>query len=176
MEQRDWYFRYICRFFLVFFKICSTNDNTNPFDKNDIDYWMPDQYIGGVEHAILHLLYSRFFASRWMNNDDMFSEPFKGLFTQEWYVMKLIGMKKITGWVQRKLPQRMGKIFSKDNPQKNKVGPSESMSKSKILLILKILLINMEQIQAIFYFGWQSSWEMCNGLRKVCCYINLYKN
>ena len=45
-----------------YLRFCSAKDNSEPFNKSDIDYWMPvDQYIGGVEHAILHLLYSRFF-------------------------------------------------------------------------------------------------------------------
>src|SRR6056300_420271 len=45
-----------------YLRFCSANNKSNYFDKEDIDYWMPvDQYIGGVEHAILHLLYSRFF-------------------------------------------------------------------------------------------------------------------
>lgn len=59
--------------------------NTNlPFEKDIADYWMNvDQYIGGIEHAILHLLYARFFV-KVMNDLDLISinEPFKGLLTQ----------------------------------------------------------------------------------------------
>ncbi len=54
------------------------------FDKEAVDYWLPvDQYIGGVEHAVLHLLYSRFFtrALKQCGYVDM-KEPFEGLFTQ----------------------------------------------------------------------------------------------
>ena len=45
-----------------FLRFCSPKNSNYGFDEEDIKYWMPvDQYIGGVEHAILHLLYSRFF-------------------------------------------------------------------------------------------------------------------
>lgn len=59
------------------------NDQT-AFDKTKADYWLPvDQYIGGVEHAVLHLLYSRFF-TRAMKQCGYLevSEPFSGLYTQ----------------------------------------------------------------------------------------------
>ena len=55
-----------------------------PFDKDKVDYWLPvDQYIGGIEHAILHLLYSRFYTKvlrdmRYLKSD----EPFTNLLTQ----------------------------------------------------------------------------------------------
>ncbi len=57
---------------------------SRPVDRNAVDYWLPvDQYIGGIEHAILHLLYSRFF-TRAMKKLGLvgFDEPFAGLFTQ----------------------------------------------------------------------------------------------
>ena len=56
----------------------------NPTDTKMVDEWLPvDQYIGGIEHAILHLLYSRFFARAMKETGHMtVKEPFKGLFTQ----------------------------------------------------------------------------------------------
>ncbi len=59
-------------------------DAETPTDKDAVQYWMPvDQYIGGVEHAILHLLYSRFFTRAMKKTGHAnIDEPFKGLFTQ----------------------------------------------------------------------------------------------
>ena len=70
---------------MVFLRFCSSKNEEYGFSKEDIDYWMPvDQYIGGIEHAILHLLYSRFFmhALSFQNNEFNLVEPFNGLFTQ----------------------------------------------------------------------------------------------
>ena len=68
-----------------FLRFCSPQNNDYGFNYNDINYWMPvDQYIGGVEHAILHLLYSRFFMNALSYENEKFNimEPFDGLFTQ----------------------------------------------------------------------------------------------
>ncbi|MDD5432436.1 MAG: leucine--tRNA ligase [Candidatus Omnitrophica bacterium] len=67
-----------------FLRFCSPKSNESPFDKNEAKYWMPvDQYIGGIEHAILHLLYSRFFTKFFKDLGMIdFSEPFKKLLTQ----------------------------------------------------------------------------------------------
>lgn len=67
-----------------FMRFCSPQYSEAPFDKSLVDEWLPvDQYIGGVEHAILHLLYSRFFtkALRDLGLTSV-SEPFKRLMTQ----------------------------------------------------------------------------------------------
>ena len=69
----------------IFLRFCSPHNKDYGFNSDEVKYWMPvDQYIGGVEHAILHLLYSRFFmqALSYQNNSFDIKEPFSGLFTQ----------------------------------------------------------------------------------------------
>jgi leucyl-tRNA synthetase len=67
-----------------FLRFCSPKFENGPFDKDEAKYWMPvDQYIGGIEHAILHLLYSRFFTKFFKDLGMIsFDEPFKRLLTQ----------------------------------------------------------------------------------------------
>lgn len=67
-----------------FLRFCSAHNAAEVFDKNEAKYWMPvDQYIGGIEHAILHLLYSRFFTKFFKDLGLIdFDEPFKRLLTQ----------------------------------------------------------------------------------------------
>ncbi len=67
-----------------FLRYCDPHNDQAPWDREIVDSWMPvDQYIGGVEHAILHLMYARFFVKA-LNDLDLVSanEPFAHLFTQ----------------------------------------------------------------------------------------------
>ena len=94
-----------------------------------------DQYIGGVEHAILHLLYSRFFmqAIEYDNNKINLTEPFKGLFTQG-MVCHETYKDENNNWLSPNEIFSDDKInfYKKNNPnEKIIIGPSESMSKSK---------------------------------------------
>ena len=119
-----------------YLRFCSANDDANPFNKEDLDYWMPvDQYIGGVEHAILHLLYSRFFmrAIGIDNNEINIKEPFKGLFTQGMVCHETYKDEKNNWLSPEEVFTNDGKVFlkKKDPLKKVTVGPSESMSKSK---------------------------------------------
>ena len=108
---------------------------SSPFDEDKIKYWMPvDQYIGGVEHAILHLLYSRFFmrAIGYKNEDFKFLEPFKGLFTQGMVCHQTYKDKNGKWLSPEEVDTKDGKIFfEKENNNIVTVGTSESMSKSK---------------------------------------------
>ncbi len=67
-----------------FLRYCDARNAEAAFDREIGDYWMPvDQYIGGVEHAILHLMYARFFTKALADLDLLgFEEPFASLFTQ----------------------------------------------------------------------------------------------
>ena len=118
-----------------FLRFCSASKTDYGYDHEAIKYWMPvDQYIGGVEHAILHLLYSRFFmhALSYKNKSFNIKEPFKGLFTQG-MVCHETYKDKNNNWIS---PDELvvingEKFLKKNNSESVKVGPSESMSKSK---------------------------------------------
>jgi len=119
-----------------FLRFCSPKNNSEPFNKEEIDYWMPvDQYIGGVEHAILHLLYSRFLmrAISLKNEKINIKEPFEGLFTQG-MVCHETYRDEDGNWLNPNevITNNNKDYFLKENPSKKvMVGPSESMSKSK---------------------------------------------
>ncbi len=119
-----------------FLRFCSPRNINYGYDIDEINYWMPvDQYIGGVEHAILHLLYSRFFmhALNYKNKKFIYKEPFKGLFTQGMVCHETYKDEE-NNWVSPKdVITKDGKNYfkKKNEKEKIKVGPSESMSKSK---------------------------------------------
>ncbi len=118
-----------------YLRFCSPNKIDYGFEKNDVDYWMPvDQYIGGVEHAILHLLYSRFFMRALSHNNQNLNlfEPFEGLFTQGMVCHETYKDSE-NNWISpEEIETINGKKYLKEDKTKLiKVGPSESMSKSK---------------------------------------------
>jgi len=119
-----------------FLRFCSPDNKVYGFDSDEIKYWMPvDQYIGGVEHAILHLLYSRFFmhAIAHKNPKFNFKEPFKGLFTQGMVCHETYKSDENKWLSPDEVATDNGKkYYEKGNANKIvTVGPSESMSKSK---------------------------------------------
>ena len=119
-----------------FLRFCSPKNSNYGFDEEDIKYWMPvDQYIGGVEHAILHLLYSRFFmrAINYKNEKFNIKEPFQGLFTQGMVCHETYKDQNNNWLSPEEIESNDGKNFYiKSDPDKKViVGPSESMSKSK---------------------------------------------
>jgi leucyl-tRNA synthetase len=119
-----------------FLRFCSPKNTKYAFDLDEINYWMPvDQYIGGVEHAILHLLYSRFFmrAINYKNNKFNINEPFSGLFTQGMVCHETYKDEDNKWLSPEEVENKDGKNFYiKNSPNvKVSVGPSESMSKSK---------------------------------------------
>ena len=140
-----------------YLRFCSAKKSEVPFDKDDIDYWMPvDQYIGGVEHAILHLLYSRFFMRAISLNNQVIKlkEPFKGLFTQGMVCHETYKDLKNNWLSPDEVFTNNGKeYFIKNNPlEKVKVGPSESMSKSKKNTIDPESIINKYGADPVRFF------------------------
>ncbi len=119
----SWYFSRFC-----------TLDDDVPFDGEAVDQWLPvKQYIGGVEHAILHLLYARFFmrALNFMGQTKV-TEPFEGLFTQG-MVNHVTYKDSDDQWVFPEIVRQRddGSLFRGDTGLDVSAGRIEKMSKSK---------------------------------------------
>ena len=139
-----------------FLRFCAPKNENSPLDEKQINHWMPvDQYIGGIEHAILHLLYSRFFTKgvSLCNKNLNLSEPFKNLFTQGMVCHKSYKDEK-GNWLY---PDEVEKIDTKTFVKKSDktrviVGPPESMSKSKKNTIDPEDMINLYGADAVRWF------------------------
>jgi len=118
--ESSWYFE----------RFCSPNENQDMFDRKKVKYWMPvDQYIGGIEHAILHLLYSRFY-TRVLRDFGFvdFAEPFTNLLTQG-MVVKETHFCARDGFL---FPEEVGEgAICRNCGNAVQVGRTEKMSKSK---------------------------------------------
>ena len=139
-----------------FMRFCSPQNKKEPFIVADLNYWMPvDQYIGGVEHAILHLLYSRFFMRAVKKNEPLINEkePFKGLFTQG-MVCHETYKDKNGKWLSPEEIEKNDENNYVKISDKTKVilGKSESMSKSKKNVIDSENIIKSYGADAVRWF------------------------
>jgi len=123
-----------------YFARFTSPQSKTPTDMADAEYWMNvDQYIGGVEHAILHLLYSRFFARAMQKTGHLpqkASEPFNALFTQGMvthaiYQTKETAESRPIYHYPEEVDLRDGGAFLKEDGREVQVIPSAKMSKSK---------------------------------------------
>jgi leucyl-tRNA synthetase len=122
--ESSWYFA----------RFCDPNNPDLPFSRDAVAYWLPvDQYIGGIEHAVLHLLYSRFFtrAMRDCGYLDL-DEPFSGLFTQGMITHQTY-RDEAGNWLEPKevVKDETGGLRTKDG-RRVIAGRVEKMSKSKL--------------------------------------------
>ena len=139
-----------------FLRFCSPKNKEYGYKLSDINYWMPvDQYIGGVEHAILHLLYSRFFmrAFAYKNKKFNYTEPFKSLFTQGMVCHETYKNEKNQWLYPDEIEKNTeGNLITKKDKKKVVVGSSESMSKSKKNIVDPEEMINTYGADSIRWF------------------------
>ena len=130
------------------------NKINTPFEKEEVNKYLPvDKYIGGIEHAILHLLYSRFFMKALRDIYDLkVDEPFKQLFTQGMITHKTY-KNKDNEWVMPKdVALHDGQLICTKTKKRLTEGPSEKMSKSKKNVVEPDLIIKNYGIDATRIF------------------------
>ena len=139
-----------------FLRFCSPNYENYGYQIEDVNYWMPvDQYIGGVEHAILHLLYSRFFMRALAFNNEKFNytEPFESLFTQGMVCHETYKSENNKWLYPDEIEKNSeGNFVTKNNKKSVIVGSSESMSKSKKNTIDPEEMINIYGADSVRWF------------------------
>ena len=146
--ESSWYFTRYCNI-----------DTSEMVSTKDCDYWMPvDQYIGGVEHAILHLLYSRFFTKAMADVGYLnIREPFKNLLTQG-MVLHATYKDKSGKWLYpNEVESRNGSFFHKITGEEVSQGKLEKMSKSKNNVVDLDLMLETYGADAIRMFALSDS-------------------
>jgi leucyl-tRNA synthetase len=125
-----------------------------PVNRDAANYWLPvDQYIGGVEHAVLHLLYARFF-TRAMQRAGYVAvdEPFAGLFTQGMVCHETYADADGNWLLPEEIEKRDGRAVLKGTDRAAVVGPSEKMSKSKKNVVAPETIIDAFGADTIRWF------------------------
>jgi leucyl-tRNA synthetase len=127
---------------------------SEPLTRTACDYWLPvDQYIGGIEHAILHLLYSRFFIRGLHKLGHVgLDEPFAGLFTQGMVCHETYRSSSGEWLLPDEIEKRGGKAVLKGTDVEVEVGPSEKMSKSKKNVVAPETIIDIYGADTIRWF------------------------
>ena len=166
-----------------FLRFCSPVSNF-AYDDLESNYWMPvDQYVGGVEHAILHLLYARFFTKAL--DEKGFNEPFESLFTQG-MVCHHTYKNESGNWVfPEDVKKDNDKLIQISSGEYVSEGSIESMSKSKKNVIDPETIIKSYGADAARWFmlsdsppekdinwsesGIQGSWKIC---QKIWVIVN----
>ncbi len=115
------------------FRYCDAQNDKKGFDADKVNYWAPvDQYIGGVEHAVLHLLYARFFTKALRDCGYLnFDEPFTGLFTQGMVTHATFKGPDGKYLFPSEVESKDGKWVTIDGGKPVTMGRVEKMSKSK---------------------------------------------
>jgi leucyl-tRNA synthetase len=139
------------------FRYTDAHNTARGFDKDKVNYWAPvDQYVGGIEHAVMHLLYARFFTRALQKCGYLnFSEPFKALFTQgmvvhetfkddhgKWLFPEEVERGHNGGYIKKAdgTPVAIGRIEKMSKSKKNVIGLQEvsesyGMDASRLLVL-----------------------------------------
>jgi leucyl-tRNA synthetase len=175
-----------------FLRFCSAKENKKPFNTDEANYWMPvDQYIGGVEHAILHLLYSRFFTLALQDEFKLkVSEPFENLFTQGMVCHPTFKTEKGKWVFPKEVLEENGSYFL-DNKERVLKGDSQAMSKSKKNIVDPDDIIKIYGADAVRWFilsdsppdrdiqwsdsGIQGAFKYIQKIWRVCEKIMIYR-
>jgi leucyl-tRNA synthetase len=175
-----------------FLRFCSPQEENKPFNIEETNYWMPvDQYIGGVEHAILHLLYSRFFTLALQDEFRLkVSEPFENLFTQGMVCHPTFKTENGKWVFPKEVIEKDGSYFLNNN-EKILKGDSQAMSKSKKNIVDPDDIINIYGADAVRWFilsdsppdrdiqwsdsGIQGAFKYIQKIWRICEKIKIYK-